>query len=56
MTYGQLFDLVLKAEGYNLEKPVKVSLEFYEYDVKEAHLVFSEDDKDNPIEKIVLSV
>ncbi len=56
MTYGQLFDLVLKAEGYNLEKPVKVCMEFDEYEVKEAHIVFNEGDRKNPIEKIVLSV
>jgi len=56
MTYGQLFDLVLKAEGHNLDKPVKVSVEFYEQEVKEAHIVFKEGDKKNPIEKIVLSV
>ena len=56
MTYGQLFDLVLKAEGYNLEKPVKVCMECDEYDVKEAHIVVNEGNRKNPIEKIVLSV
>ena len=56
MTYGQLFDLVLKAEGHNLDKPVKICIEFEEVEATEAHIRFNKDDKKNPVQDIVLTI
>lgn len=59
MTYGQLFDLVLKAEGHNLDKPVKICIEFEEVEATEAHIRFDNSDKSdkkNPVQDIVLTI
>jgi len=56
MTYGQLFDLVLKAGGHNLDKPVKICIEFEEVEATEAHVRFNKDDKKNPVQDIVLTI
>ena len=56
MTYKQLLDLVLKTEGYHLDKPVVISMEFDEYTVESVNIQFVKDDKGNPTQKIVLAV
>ena len=56
MTYKQLLDLVLKTEGYHLDKPVIISMEFDEYTVESVNIQFVKDDKGKPVQKIVLAV
>ena len=56
MTYKQLLDLVLKTEGYHLDKPVIISMEGDEYTVEEVNIQFVKDDKGKSVQKIVLAV